>query len=44
MVRANGKVLPCCGVGEAGPVGDLSTTSMCEIVDGDPARATRPDP
>jgi MoaA/NifB/PqqE/SkfB family radical SAM enzyme len=41
MVRANGIVIPCCGVGEAGPVGDLNTTTMREIMDGDASRGIR---
>jgi MoaA/NifB/PqqE/SkfB family radical SAM enzyme len=41
MVRANGDVLPCCGVGEAGPVGNLFHASMHDIVDGERHRAIR---
>jgi MoaA/NifB/PqqE/SkfB family radical SAM enzyme len=40
MVRADGKVLPCCGHGFKA-VGDLSTATMREIMDGNAYRAVR---
>ena len=40
MVRADGKVLPCCGH-RFKAVGDLNTATMHEIVDGDAYRAIR---
>jgi MoaA/NifB/PqqE/SkfB family radical SAM enzyme len=40
MVRADGKVLPCCGHGFKS-IGDLKTATMDEIVDGDAYRAIR---
>jgi MoaA/NifB/PqqE/SkfB family radical SAM enzyme len=40
MVRADGKVLPCCGH-RFKAIGDLNTATMGEIVDGDSYRAVR---
>jgi MoaA/NifB/PqqE/SkfB family radical SAM enzyme len=41
LVGAIGKVNACCGSGPAGRVGDLTTASMREIVDGEAFRAIR---
>lgn len=43
FVRANGDVYPCCGSIEGEPLGNLSTSSLGEILDNPSSRAVRAD-
>jgi MoaA/NifB/PqqE/SkfB family radical SAM enzyme len=41
FVKASGRVYPCCGSVKSGPVGDLTTTSIGDVVNSEASRAVR---